>query len=73
MGYKTEMNKIMAVIKRERKNYFGKRDRYDMRGAEWVALAEEAKMNPLEATSAAFDYGFIKGMRYCKKYGVKGV
>lgn len=71
MTYGTVFGKIKEAIKREEKHYKGERLRYDLRLSEINALYERTIGNPFDGICSAFDYGFIKGMRYYKKYGNK--
>lgn len=47
------------------------RCRYSMKLCEWKALAESGHV--IDVASNAFNYGFIKGMRYQKAQEKKGV
>ena len=71
MTYGEVFGKIKRTIEKERKNFFGKRDRYDLSFSELCALYEATRKEPYEGLCCAFDYGFIKGMRYYKKHGGK--
>ena len=63
--------KIKETIEKEEKHYKSKRLRYDLRLREINALYERTAVNPFDGICSAFDYGFIKGMRYYKKHGNK--
>ncbi|MGN0135893.1 hypothetical protein [Anaerotignum sp.] len=71
MKTRKEIEKINSSIKRESKNFKQERNRYDLRLQEVIALRESIMNEPFEGIRSAFDYGFIKGMRYYKKHGGK--
>lgn len=54
------------TINEVNQKYKGKRERYSMRCSEWTELAKMAIDKPFEAIALAFDYGFVKGIRFEK-------
>ena len=54
------------AINEVNQKYKGKRERYSMSCSEWIELAKMATDKPFEAVVYAFDYGFVKGIRFEK-------
>lgn len=66
-------SKRMENAIKEARNYYGARNGYDMSYLECFELVETATDNPIKAVTNAFDYGFIKGIRFAKSKEKKGV
>lgn len=60
------VEKMWNALEKAKKELYGHRDRYLMKYQEIITLMNQAGNNPFTAVVNAFDYGFIKGMRYQK-------
>lgn len=69
---KMKNKQMRNAIKEARTGYFGKRTGYDMDFSECKELVGISDRYPYEATAAAFDYGFMKGVRFAKAMMEKG-
>jgi hypothetical protein len=71
MTYMRIFEKIKNIVKKNEGVYKNQRQYYDLKSSELCALYEGIREKPYDGICCAFDYGFIKGMRYYKKYGDK--
>lgn len=58
--------RMWNAINKTKEMYLGRRNGYSMTFSELVALGEYTKNFLYDGISAAFNYGFIKGIRYQK-------
>lgn len=71
MNKKQEIERINGIIKKEIKPLGKKHQAYCLMMNELCAFYEEMHDSGrfVEVISRIFDYGFVKGMRYCKRHG----
>ena len=63
---------LLEQIKKNVEPYKHKRARFTPKSTELLLLGAYARCNPFEGAMAAFDWGFVQGMKYeraCKKEG----
>lgn len=72
MFIRIESKQMENAINEARTKYSGKGDRFTMSFKEFRELARIADEMPYEATAAAFNYGFAKGVRFAKAMMEKG-
>ena len=62
----TNVEKMWKTIEKAKKELYGHRGGYLMKTQEMIELVNIAGTEPFVVVTSAFNYGFIKGMRYQK-------
>lgn len=62
----THIEKMWKTIEKAEKEYIGKRDGYCVSAKEVGALIDYSESHKYEGTFAAFNLGFIRGVRWAK-------